>query len=181
MGLPSGSFLSVGLLTGLVRLYGDKFLGRVSKYTCDTEIFLEKGLFSDSFQAILVDMLNGFKDFISRGNVIDLAVGVIIGGAFGKVVTALVESVMMPAIARVVGEPNFDNWLAFGDIKIGVLLTAVINFLIVAAALYFCIVLPINKMNERRAAKLAVEEEVEDEDPQVALLKEIRDSLVAGK
>ncbi|GAA1745174.1 large conductance mechanosensitive channel protein MscL [Rothia terrae] len=126
-------------------------------------------------------MLSGFKEFITRGNVIDLAVGLIVGTAFTGVVNALVNSILMPAIARVFGSPNFDNWLAFGDIKIGVFITAVINFLLIAAALYFCIVMPINKMNERRNAKLAVEEEVEEEAADVALLKEIRDALVAGK
>lgn len=126
-------------------------------------------------------MLQGFKEFITRGNVIDLAVGLIVGTAFTGVVNALVNSILMPAIAAAVGSPNFDTWLAFGDIKIGVFITAVVNFLLVAAALYFCIVMPINTMNERRAAKLKVEEEVEEEDPQVALLKEIRDSLVANK
>lgn len=124
-------------------------------------------------------MLNGFKDFITRGNVIDLAVGLIIGSAFTAVVTALVEKVMMPAIALATGgqEVNFDNWLIVGPIQFGAFLTAVINFLIVAAALYFCIVMPVNKFNERRAAKLDLEEKVEEEDPQVALLKEIRDAL----
>ena len=123
-------------------------------------------------------MLSGFKDFITRGNVIDLAVGLIIGTAFTAVVNSLVESVMMPAIAMLTGgDISFDQWLAFGDVKIGVFLTAVVNFLIVAAALYFCIVMPINKFNERRAAKLDLEEKVKEEDPQVALLKEIRDAL----
>lgn len=123
-------------------------------------------------------MLTGFKDFITRGNVIDLAVGLIIGTAFTAVVNALVESVMMPAIAFITGgSVSFDQWLAFGDVKIGVFLTAVVNFLIVAAALYFCIVMPINKFNEKRAAKLELEEE--EEDPQVALLKEIRDAIAA--
>lgn len=123
-------------------------------------------------------MLTGFKDFITRGNVIDLAVGLIIGTAFTAVVNALVESVMMPAIALITGDNvSFDQWLAFGDVKIGVFLTAVVNFLIVAAALYFCIVMPINKFNEKRAAKLEIEEE--EEDPQVALLKEIRDAIAA--
>lgn len=127
-------------------------------------------------------MLSGFKDFITRGNVIDLAVGVIIGGAFTTVVNALVANVMMPAIAAVVGAPSFDSWLAFGDIKIGVFLTAVVNFLLVAAALYFCIVLPINKLNERRAAKLGTEDLAEEaEDPQLVLLKEIRDAISAPK
>lgn len=123
-------------------------------------------------------MLNGFKEFITRGNVIDLAVGLIIGTAFTAVVTALVESVMMPAIAMLTGgDISFDDWLVFGEIRVGVFLTAVVNFLIVAAALYFAIVMPLNKFNEKRAAKLALEDEVEEEDPQVALLKEIRDAL----
>lgn len=123
-------------------------------------------------------MIQGFKEFITRGNVIDLAVGLIVGSAFTAVVNALVENVLMPAIAAVFGAPNFDNWLAFGDIKIGMFITAVVNFLLVAAALYFCIVLPINKMNERRARRLGTEE-IDEEDPQVVLLKEIRDALQA--
>lgn len=127
-------------------------------------------------------MLSGFKDFITRGNVIDLAVGLIIGGAFTTVVNALVESVLMPAIAMIFQAPNFDSWLAFGDVKIGVFLTAVVNFLIVAAALYFCIVMPINKMNQRRAAKLGTEDLADEaEDPQLVLLKEIRDAISAPK
>lgn len=122
-------------------------------------------------------MLSGFKDFITRGNVIDLAVGMIIGTAFTAVVNALVDSILMPAISMLVGSPTFDEFFVFGQIRVGVFLTAVVNFLLIAAALYFCIVMPINKFNERRAAKLDLEEEVEEEDPQVALLKEIRDAL----
>ena len=125
-------------------------------------------------------MLKGFKDFIMRGNVIDLAVGVIIGGAFSTVVNALVESVIMPAISMLVGSPNFDDFLVFGQIKIGVFLTALVNFLLIAAALYFCIVMPINTMNARRARKLGLEEEDETE-PEVALLTEIRDALISNK
>jgi len=123
-------------------------------------------------------MLKGFKEFIMRGNVIDLAVGVIIGGAFSTVVTALVNSVIMPAISMLFRAPNFDSFLAFGDVKVGVFLTAVVNFLLVAGALYFCIVMPINAMNARRAKKLGLEEE---DEPEVALLTEIRDALLANK
>lgn len=122
-------------------------------------------------------MLNGFKEFITRGNVIDLAVGMIIGTAFTAVVTALVDSVLMPAISMLVGSPSFDEFFVFGQVKVGVFLTAVVNFLLIAAAVYFCIVTPINKLNEMRAAKLELEEEIEEEDPQVALLTEIRDAL----
>lgn len=125
-------------------------------------------------------MLTGFKKFILKGNVIDLAVAVIIGAAFSSVVDALVKSVMMPLISLLVGEPNFDDFLAFGDVRFGVLLTAVVNFLLVAAAIYFVIVVPMNHMIERRNRKLGINEDVKEEaaeDPQIALLTEIRDSL----
>ncbi|MCP3424897.1 large conductance mechanosensitive channel protein MscL [Rothia sp. AR01] len=123
-------------------------------------------------------MLQGFRDFITRGNVLELAVAVILGGAFNTVVNALVESVIMPAVSWAVGAPSFDSFLVFGPVRVGVLLTAVVNFLIVAAAIYFCIVLPINKLNERRRRRLGLQSE-EEGDPQVALLTEIRDALVA--
>jgi len=90
-------------------------------------------------------MLKGFKDFILRGNVLDLAVAFIMGTAFTAVVTALVESVLMPAISMLVQAPNFDSFLVFGQIKIGVFLTAVVNFLLIAAAVYFAVVLPVQK------------------------------------
>jgi len=122
-------------------------------------------------------MFQGFKEFIARGNVMDLAVAVIIGAAFGKIVDALVNSVIMPLIARFVGQPNFDNFLAWGDVKFGVLLTAVVNFLIIALVVYFVLVLPMNKMAERRAIKAGIDPNAVEEDPQVVLLREIRDEL----
>ena len=123
---------------------------------------------------ILNHMLKGFKDFILRGNVLDLAVAFIMGAAFNEVVKALVEKVLMPAISMLVQAPNFDSFLVFGDIKIGAFLTAVVNFLLVAAAVYFAVVLPVQKLNEMAAKKGDVEEE---EDTELTLLKEIRDSL----
>ena len=126
---------------------------------------------------ILNHMLKGFKDFILRGNVIDLAVAFIMGAAFNEVVKALVNSVLMPAISMVVGVQNYDNFLAFGDIKVGVFLTTVVNFLLVAAALYFAVVMPMKKLNARVSKKKA-----EDmEDTELSLLKEIRDSLTTKK
>ncbi|WP_315305388.1 large conductance mechanosensitive channel protein MscL [Rothia dentocariosa] len=119
-------------------------------------------------------MLKGFKDFILRGNVLDLAVAFIMGTAFTAVVTALVESVLMPAISMLVQSPNFDNFLVIGQIKIGVFLTAVVNFLLIAAAVYFAVVLPVQKLNERATRNKGEEEEEETE---LTLLKEIRDSL----
>ena len=125
-------------------------------------------------------MLTGFKKFILKGNVIDLAVAVVIGASFSSVVDALVKSVMMPLISLLVGQPNFDDFLAFGDVRIGVLLTAVVNFLLVSAAIYFVIILPMNRLIEHRNRKLGIGQEVKKEaaeDPQIALLKEIRDEL----
>lgn len=126
---------------------------------------------------ILNHMLKGFKDFILRGNVLDLAVALIMGAAFNEVVKALVNSILMPAISMVVGVQNYDNFLAFGDVKVGVFLTAVVNFLLVAAALYFAVVMPMKKLNARVSKKKA-----EDmEDTELSLLKEIRDSLTTKK
>ncbi len=119
-------------------------------------------------------MLKGFKDFLIRGNVIDLAVGIIMGTAFTAVVTALVQSVLMPAISMLFQSPNFDSFLVFGQIKIGVFLTAVVNFLLIAAAVYFAVVLPVQKLNEMATRNKGEEEEEETE---LTLLKEIRDSL----
>ena len=119
-------------------------------------------------------MLKGFKDFILRGNVLDLAVAFIMGTAFTAVVTALVESVLMPAISMLFQFPNFDSFLVFGQIKIGVFLTAVVNFLLIAAAVYFAVVLPVQKLNELATRNKGEEEEKETE---LTLLKEIRDSL----
>jgi len=132
----------------------------------------------------LEGMLTGFKNFILKGNVVDLAVAVVIGAAFGAVVTALVQSVLMPFIAGLVGSPNFDSFavvtLNGNDIKFGVLLTAIVNFLLVAAAIYFVVVVPMNHMIERRNRRLGINQDVKEEaaeDPQIALLTEIRDAL----
>lgn len=126
-------------------------------------------------------MLSGFKEFIMKGNVMDLAVAVIIGAAFSKIVNALVENVLMPAISGLVGSPNFDDFAAVtfngNQVKFGVLLTAIVNFLLIAAAVYFCIVLPMNKMIERRNRRLGIEPTEEPADPNTVLLTEIRDAL----
>ena len=90
-------------------------------------------------------MLKGFRDFILRGNVMDLAVAVIIGAAFTEIVTALTKNIITPLIAAVVGKPNFDNLLVNvhgGQVKYGTFFTAVIDFLILAAVVYFFLVLP---------------------------------------
>ena len=118
-------------------------------------------------------MLKGFKDFISRGNMIDLAVGVIIGGAFGAVVTSLTKDVLMAIVGVVIGTVNFDDLtLTLGDATIGYgrFLTALFNFLLVAAAIYFVVVLPMNKLAERRGKGAA---EPTNEEKMIALLEQI--------
>lgn len=126
-------------------------------------------------------MLNGFKEFIMKGNVLDLAVAVIIGAAFAQVVNAMVEAVLMPLISALVGSPNFDSFAVLtlngNDIRFGVLLTALVNFLLVAAAVYFAIVLPMNRMIAARNRRLGIEPQEEEADAQVQLLTEIRDAL----
>ncbi|MCI1896188.1 MAG: large conductance mechanosensitive channel protein MscL [Ancrocorticia sp.] len=124
-------------------------------------------------------MLEGFKKFIMRGNVLDMAIGIIIGGAFTPIVTALTEKILMPLIAGLFGKPNFDNiWtitVGGGQVMPGYLLTAIINFLLIAAAIYFAIVAPMNAWAEHKAAKEAPAPEPVA--PDVELLTEIRDLL----
>lgn len=101
-------------------------------------------------------MLKGFKDFISRGNVIDLAVAVVMGAAFGAVVTALVADFITPVIAAIGGKPDFSD-LAFtingSRFAYGHFINAVISFLIIAAAVYFLVVLPLEKVLRKPAAE----------------------------
>jgi large conductance mechanosensitive channel len=98
-------------------------------------------------------MLKGFKEFVLRGNVLDLAVAVVIGTAFGEVVTALVKDVLTPVIAAVVGKPDFSA-IAFtvngSKFLVGDFINAVVAFLLVAAALYFFVVAPVNAIVARR-------------------------------
>jgi len=90
-------------------------------------------------------MLKGFRDFILRGNVMDLAVAVIIGAAFTAIVTSLTANIINPLMGAIIRKPNFDFLILNihgGEIKYGVFLTAVVNFLLIAAVVYFFLVLP---------------------------------------
>jgi large conductance mechanosensitive channel len=122
-------------------------------------------------------LLKDFRDFVMRGNVLDLAVAVVIGVAFNAVVNSLVNDVLMQIIAAVFGEANFDG-LTFtingGIIYYGKFLTAVVNFLIIAATL-FVIIKAFEEMQKRR--KGAGEDAAEDKSDEVVLLGEIRDLL----
>lgn len=124
-------------------------------------------------------MLKGFREFITKGNVIDLAVAVVIGAAFTTVVTAIVDNLITPLIAAIFGEPNLDNVATFtindAEFSIGAILTAAFNFLLVAAAVYFVLIAPINKFRELRAAGEEEEPQAPPED--ILLLQEIRDLI----
>lgn len=128
-------------------------------------------------------MIKGFKDFVLRGNVVDLAVAVVIGGAFATVVSTVVSSIIEPILNRVGGSDvatglgiqlgTAGNPATFIDL--GAVINALIVFLLTALVVYFVFVVPMNTYNERRlAGEPEAEEEIAEE---VALLREIRDLL----
>ncbi len=97
-------------------------------------------------------MLDGFKKFILRGNVVDLAVGVVIGAAFGGVVTAFTKDLLTPLIAAIVGKPDFSSLgFTIGQtaFPIGDFINAVVSFLLVAGAVYFFVIVPLNALMAR--------------------------------
>ncbi len=109
-------------------------------------------------------MLNDFKAFVLRGNVVDLAIAVIIGAAFGAVVTSLVEDVFTPLLA-IPGETNFGDlrWkVGGGEIKYGEFINAVIAFLSIAAVVFFFVVKPVNALMARRKTEPDVESTTKD-------------------
>lgn len=124
-------------------------------------------------------MLKGFKDFISRGNVVELAVGVVIGAAFNGLVTSFTKSFLEPLIKLLSGGNELSGTWKVRDVIFdwAGFINAIITFALTAAALYFLIVLPMNKLAERRARGEEPEPEAPAED--VRLLTEIRDVLVA--
>jgi large conductance mechanosensitive channel len=108
-------------------------------------------------------MLKGFREFVMRGNVIDLAVAVVLGAAFGAVVTAFVGNILTPLLAAVVAKPDFSALmfkLNGSEIKIGLFLNALISFLLIAAAVYFAMVAPMNAWKARQARGQASPEAV---------------------
>ncbi len=117
-------------------------------------------------------MLKGFRDFIARGNVLDLAVGVIIGAAFSEIVNSMVKDLITPIIGLMGGTPDFSA-LKLGPVNIGNFVNAVLSFLIKAAGLYFLIILPFNRFAKKLAAPPPPAPPTQSE----AYLKEIRDLL----
>ncbi|MFE6971119.1 large conductance mechanosensitive channel protein MscL [Isoptericola sp. NPDC057653] len=127
------------------------------------------------------NLLAGFKEFVLRGNVVDLAVGIVIGAAFTAVVTGLLDGIINPLIAAIFRQPDISHVLSFtineAKFSIGLFLNAVLNFLIIAAALYFIVVAPLNHLAARRAR--GQEEEPAPLAQDTVLLQEIRDLLAA--
>jgi large conductance mechanosensitive channel len=123
-------------------------------------------------------MLKQFRDFLLRGNVVDLAVAVVVGAAFGAVVASFVADLLTPLIAAIGGKPDFGA-LSFkingAEFRYGSFLNTMISFLIVSAAIFFLVVKPVGVLMERRKAGLEPEAEAVPED--VVLLGEIRDLL----
>ena len=126
-------------------------------------------------------MLKDFREFILRGNLVDLAVAVVIGTAFGAVVAAFVKNIVTPLIAAIGGQPDFSA-LTFkinGSVFFyGAFINALLTFLIIAAVVFFFVVKPVNALMARRKAKEEPAPEAPPED--VQLLTEIRDLLAAS-
>jgi len=125
-----------------------------------------------------VKVLKEFKDFLTKGNLIEIAVAFVIAAAFGAVIKALVDFVIMPFIAAIVGKPSFDDlvWtLNDAVIPYGMFITALVTFVLIAAAVFFFIVKPYNAYKARRAEAEEAAPAAPAED--IVLLREIRDRL----
>ena len=123
-------------------------------------------------------MIKEFKKFISRSNVVDLAIGVVIGGAFSKIVSSLVDNIIMPIVGIIIGGIDFSNLtIKINDAKIeyGLFLQNIVDFLIVA----FCIFIVIKAFNKITHKK--EENKVKEKSDEVKILEEIRDTLQKNK
>ena len=123
--------------------------------------------------------MQGFKDFIMRGNLVELAVAFVIATAFAKVVASLVV-VIMDIVGKIGGSPSFSTYTPHG-IHIGDFLTAVIGFILLAAVVYFLVVVPYNKATELALRRRKGDVEIEDVPTELDLLVQIRDELRAGQ
>lgn len=129
-------------------------------------------------------MFKGFRDFIMRGNVVELAVAVVMGTAFGAIVNALVSDLIMPLIAAIFGKPDYSKliWTVNNSkILYGSFITAIIQFLLIALGVYFFIVMPLNHLEKLRKRRQGIPEEVPPPaETELELLAQIRDALQAG-
>ena len=131
-------------------------------------------------------MLKEFKDFIMRPGLIDIGVGLVMAAALGAVITALVDSLLMPIVGLIFGEPSFDSVLSFntaadgtGGIRIGSFITALITFMMIGAAVFFFIIKPYKAVMAKLEDRGEIEEPAPDPED-VVLLREIRDALNRG-
>lgn len=128
-------------------------------------------------------MLKGFKDFLMRGNIVELAVAVVIGTAFVNVVKIFTDSIIQPLLNAMGGGSSVGLAVTLVDgnpkstMDFGAVLNGIVTFVLTAAVVYFLVVLPFNKLQERRKARKGIEDEVEPTDSE--LLMEIRDLLRA--
>lgn len=125
--------------------------------------------------------IKGFKKFISRGSMIDMAVGVVMGSAVTTVVNSIVNHLISPLIGMIGGVPDMSGVLTItfngATISFGAILNAIINFLLIGVAVYLCIVLPINKLRDMGANEEVENTEPTTEEQTLAVLQEIRDEL----
>lgn len=124
-------------------------------------------------------MLKEFRQFLMRGNIVDLAIAVVIGAAFGALVTSLVANIITPVIAAIIGKPDFSN-LTFtindSVFRYGSFLNALISFVSIAAAVFFFVVKPIDALQKARG----IEKPDDGRSDETVVLEEIRDLLRAG-
>ena len=128
-------------------------------------------------------MIKGFKEFILRGNVIDLAVAFVIGVAFAAVITAFVENIINPLIAALFNADNLNNSLVLhvgsSDLRFGAVIGAIIQFLLIALVVYFALVVPMNYLRKQSFLKHGTQPDADPPPSELELLTQIRD-LLAG-
>ncbi len=119
-------------------------------------------------------MLKDFRDFIVRGNLIELAVAFVFGAAFATVIASFVTNLLMPLVGKIGGRPDFSD-ITVGGIQVGQFVNDLVVFLLIAAAIYFVVVLPYNRLMERfkKPHEVAAEATFEE----IVLLREIRDLM----
>ena len=128
-------------------------------------------------------MIKGFREFISKGNVIDLAVAVVIGAAFAALIKSIVDGLINPLIAAIFGKLDLAQVGAFTinnpELSLGIILSAIINFVAVAAVIYFLVIVPYNAMRARMSEGEV--DEIDGRSPETKVLEEIRDLLAQGR
>ena len=124
-------------------------------------------------------MWKDFKEFAMKGNILDLAIAVVIGGAFGSIVTSLVENIIMPLVGMLTGGIDLTKSFVFGpedSLKLGVFLQSIIDFLIISFSIFMALRL-LSKLNRKKKEEVAAAEPTPEIDTKEELLKEIRDLL----